>query len=162
MEQSNLLYVQDDDAEKVTAKTAKLGKTHKCTRSAGTATIVLAECRNSCRVSAGEGMNSMATSMDSVRKTLADAMCEVATTMCLANINSRHGTADVNPDIHVAIALIKSNEELSENEFGDAAQCITNNPTITTVYVSMSSRSLHSRYIHNQVNNLRSFDLKVS
>ena len=156
------MYVQDDDAEKATAKTEKLGKTHKRTRSAGAATIVLAERHNSHRVSAGEGMNLMATSMDSVRKTLADAMREVATTMRPANVNSRHGTANVNPDIHVTIALIESNEELSENEFGDAAQCITNNPTIATVYVSMSSRSSRSRYIRNQVNNLRGFDSEVS
>ena len=77
-------------------------------------------------------------------------------------INPRHASANMNLDVHVAIALIESNEEFLDNKFDDAAQCITHNLMITSVYVSMSSCSLHSRYIHNQVNNLLGFDFEAS
>ena len=59
---------------------ARLGDTRKCARSAGTGTTG-AERRNVRRVSAGEGMSSMANSMNTAADTLANAMREVATTL---------------------------------------------------------------------------------
>ena len=116
---------------------------------AGTGTTG-AEHRNIRQVSAGEGMSSMASSMNIAADTLANAMCEVATTLHPADVavaTPQHTNAAANPNVMTAIALIKSNEGLSDNEFSDITQCITVNPTIATVYVSMNNRSAWSRYI---------------
>ena len=137
--------MQDDDCEKIT----RLGDSRKCARSAGTGTMG-AERRNVRRVSAGEGMSSMASSMNVAADTLANAMRKVATTLRPAEVDvspPRRGGADANPNITVTIALIESNKGLSDNEFSDAAQCITVNLMIATVYVSMNNWSARSRYI---------------
>ena len=148
--------MQDDDCEKIT----RLGDSRKRARSAGTGTTGAERC-NVCRVSAGEGMSSMASSMNVATDTLANAMREVATTLRPAEVDvgpPRQAGADANPNVTVAIALIESNEGLSDNEFSDAAQCITVNPMIATVYVSMNNRSARSRYIRKQVDNYRGLD----
>ena len=137
--------MQDDDCEKIT----RLGDSRKRARSAGTGTTG-AERRNICRVSAGEGMSSMASSMNVATDTLANAMHKVATTLRPAKVDvgpPHRAGADTNPNVTVAIALIESNEGLSDNKFSNTAQCITVNPMIATVYVSMNNQSAHSRYI---------------
>ena len=148
--------MQDDDCKKIT----RLGDSCKRARSAGTGTTG-AECRNVHHVSAGEGMSLMTSSMNVAADMLANAMREVATTLRPAEVDvgppCRAG-ADANPNVTVAIALIESNEGLSDNKFSDAAQCITVNPMIATVYVSMNNRSARSRYIRKQVDNYRGLD----
>ena len=139
--------VQEDDMEKM------VKEHHKRARSAGTGTKG-AERRNIRRVSTGEGMSSMASSMNIAADTLANAMHEVAMTLRPTDVaiaTPQHTNAAANPNITTAIALIKSDEGLSNNEFSDVAQCITVNPTITTVYVSMNNRSARLRYIQKQV-----------
>ena len=74
--------MQDDDCEKIT----RLGDSRKRARSAGTGTTGV-ECRNVRRVSAGEGMSSMASSMNVAADTLANAMREVATTLRPAEVD---------------------------------------------------------------------------
>ena len=132
----------------------KMAKEHrKRARSAGTGTTG-AERRNVRRVSAGEGMSSMASSMNIAADTLANAMREVATTLRPADVaiaTPQHANTAANPNVTTAIALIESNKGLSNNEFSDVAQCITVNPTIATVYVSMNNQSVWSRYIQKQV-----------
>lgn len=102
----------------------------------------------------------MASSMNVAADTLANAMREVATTLRPAEVavGPRHTGVDANPNVTVAIALIESNEGLSDNEFSDVAQCITVNPTIATVYVSMNNRTSRSRYIRKQVNSYRGLE----
>jgi len=139
---------------------ANISAARKRVRSAGTGTTG-AERRNVRRVSAGEGMSSMASSMNVAADTLANAMREVATTLRPAEVAvgpPRHTSTDANPNVTVAIALIETNEGLSDNEFSDVAQCITVNPTIATVYVSMNNRTSRSRYIRKQVNNYRGLE----
>ena len=126
---------------------------HKCARSTETGTTG-AEHHSIHQVSMGEGMSSMASSMNIATDTLANAMSEVAMTLRPADVaiaTPQHTNAAANPNITTAIALIKSDEGLSNNEFSDIAQCITVNPTITTVYVSMNNRSARLRYIQKQV-----------
>ena len=135
--------MQDDDCEKIT----RLGDSRKRTRSAGTGTTG-AERRNVRHVSAGEGMSLMASSMNVAADTLANAMREVATTLQPAEVDvgpPRQAGADANPNVTVAIALIESNKGLSDNEFSDAAQCITVNPMIATVYVCYARTGCSSR-----------------
>jgi hypothetical protein len=146
----DLTITQDDGLEKA----VKLADTQKCARSAGMGTMG-AECRNIWCVSAGKGMSSMANSMNTAADTLANTMHKVATTLCPAEVavasNPQHASADTNPNVPVAIAFIELHEGLSDDKFGDAVQCITNNPTITTIYTSMSNPAVHSRYIQKQV-----------
>jgi hypothetical protein len=98
--------------------------------------------------------------MNVAADTLANAMHEVATTLCPAKvaIGPWHTGINTNPNVTVAIALIESNKGLSDNKFSDVAQCITVNPTIATVYISMNNRTLHSRYIRKQVNSYRGLE----
>ena len=148
--------MQDDDCKKIT----RLGDSCKCAKSTGTGTTGT-ERRNVRHVSAGKGMSSMASSMNVAADTLANAMHEVATTLRPAEVDvgpPHQAGTDANPNVMVAIALIESNEGLSDNKFSDAAQCITVNPMITTVYVSMNNWSARSRYIRKQVNNYRGLD----
>jgi hypothetical protein len=112
-----------------------------------------------CRISVGKGMSSMASSMNTAVDTLANAMCQIATTLCPAKVAiapPQHTSANTNPNVTIAIAFIESNEGLSDNEFGDAAECITNNPTIASMYISMSNQSAHSKYIRKQVDKYHS------
>lgn len=86
---------------------------------------------------------------------LANTMREVATTLRpteVAVAPARHAS------VALAIALIEESEGLSDDEFGDAALCITTNPTIAAVYVSMTNRSARSRYIRKQVDSYRSLE----
>ena len=139
--------VQEDDMEKM------VKEHHKRARSAGTGTKG-AERRNIRRVSTGEGMSSMASSMNIAADTLANAMHEVAMTLRPTDVavaTPQHANATANPNVMTAISLIESNKGLSDNEFSDVAQCITVNPTIATVYVSMNNQSMWSRYIQKQV-----------
>ena len=102
----------------------------------------------------------MASSMNIATDTLANAMREVATTLCPADIaiGPCQPSVDANPNVTVAIALIESNEGLSDDEFGDIAQCIMVNPTIATVYVSMTNWSACSKYIRKQVDRYRGLE----
>ena len=136
-----------------------MGNSHKHMRNAGAGTTGAERC-NVRHVSAGEGMSSMADSMNTTADTLANAMREVATTLHLANvaIAPSRTIVDANTNVPTAIGLIKQNEDLSDNEFSDAAQCITKNPIITTVYLSMSKQALRSRYIRKQVNGFRGLE----
>ena len=63
----------------------------------------------------------MASSMNTATDTLADAMRKAATTLRPAHATSRPAIADGSTSVPFAIALIESNEGLSDNEFGDAA-----------------------------------------
>ena len=100
----------------------------------------------------------MASSMNIATDTLANAMCKIPTTLQPAEVAPWHTGANTNPNIMVAIALIESNEGLSNNEFSNVTQCITVNPTIATVYVSMNNRSTQSRYIQKQVDGYRGLE----
>ena len=136
-------------------KVTRLGNSHKHARSAGTGTMGVEHC-NIHWISAGKGMSLMASSMNIATDMLANAMCKVTTTLQPAKVDvspPHQAGTDVNPNVTVAIALIESNEGLSDNKFSDAAQFITVNLMITTVYVSMNNQSVHSRYIWKQVNN---------
>ena len=93
----------------------------------------------------------MASLMNVATDTLVNAMCEVTMTLQAAEVAPQHTSANANPNVTVAIALIESNEGLSNNEFSDIAQCITVNLTLATVYVSMHNWSACSRNIHKQV-----------
>ena len=136
-----------------------MGDSRKCMRNAGAGTTG-AECRNMRHVSTGEGMSSMADSMNTATDTLANAMREVATTLCPADvaIAPSHTIVNANTNVPTAIGLIERNEDLSDNEFSDAAQCITKNPIIATVYLSMSKQASRSRYIHKQVDGFRGLE----
>ena len=136
-----------------------MGDSRKRTRNAGAGTTG-AERRNVRRVSAGKGMSSMADSMNTAADTLANAMREVATTLRPADVAIAPGCTivDANTNVPTAIGLIEQNEDLSDNEFSDAAQCITKNPIIATVYLSMSKQASRSRYIHKQVDGFRGLE----
>ena len=110
--------------------------------------------RNVRRISAGEGMSTMATSVNSAANTLANAVREAAATVRPTTSSSIDG----NGSVPIAIALIEANEGLSDNEFGDAAQCITTNPMIATIYVAMSNRNTRAKYIRKQIDGLRGYD----
>ena len=145
---TRILQDSDDDKAVILAKNCKRAW------SAGTSTTGV-EHRNVRRISAGEGMSSMAMSMNTAADTLANAMCEAATTLRPALSTPQPTNVEGSANISIAIALIESNEGLSDNEFGDAAQCITTNPSIAAVYVSMKDKSARSRYIRKQVDSLR-------
>ena len=136
-----------------------MGDSRKRTRNAGAGTTG-AERRNVRRVSAGEGMSSMADSMNTAADTLANAMREVATTLRPADVAIAPGRTivDANTNVPTAIGLIERNKDLSDNEFSDAAQCITKNPIIATVYLSMSKQASRSRYIRKQVDGFRGLE----
>ena len=136
-----------------------MGDSRKRTRNAGAGTTG-AERRNMRRVSAGEGMSLMADSMNTAADTLANAMREVATTLRPADVAIAPGRTivDANTNVPTAIGLIERNEDLSDNEFSDATQCITKNPIIATVYLSMSKQASRSRYIRKQVDGFRGLE----
>ena len=139
---------------------ARLGDTRKCTRSAGTGTTGAERC-NVRRISAGKGMSSMANSMNTAADTLANAMRKVTTTLRPTDVTvnpTQHATFDANTNVPAAIALIEENEDLSNDEFSDAAECITRNPMIATVYIAMSNQNSRSRYIRKQVNSYRGLE----
>ena len=84
----------------------------------------------------------MASLMNIAVDMLANAMCEVATTLHPTDVavaTPQHTNTTANPNVTTAIALIESDEGLSDNEFSDVMQCITINPTIATVYISMNN-----------------------
>ena len=86
---------------------------------------------------------------------------KVATTLCPTNVTvnpTRHATFDANTNVPAAIALIEENEDLSNDEFSDAAECITRNPMIATVYIAMSNQNSRSRYIRKQVDSYRGLE----
>ena len=90
----------------------------------------------------GEGMSSMASSMNIAVDMLANAMHEVATTLRPTDVavaTPQHTNAAANPNVMTAIALIESDKGLSDNKFSDIMQCITVNPTIAIVYISMNN-----------------------
>jgi hypothetical protein len=91
--------------------------------------------------------------MNTAADTLANAMREAATAIRPAPSTS----IDRANSVPVAIALIEENEGLSDTEFDDAAQCITTNPMVASIYVSMSDHSKHSRYIRKQVDKYRGY-----
>ena len=128
-------------------------------RNAGAGTTGAEHCNVHC-VSTGKGMSSMADSMNTAADTLANAMHEVATTLCPADvaIAPSHTIIDANTNVPTAIGLIEQNKDLSDNEFSDATQCITKNPIIATVYLSMSKQVLRSRYIRKQVDGFRGLE----
>ena len=97
----------------------------------------------------------MAMSMNTTADTLANTMCEAATTLHPALSTPQPTNVEGSANISITIALIKSNKGLSDNEFGNAAQCITMNPSIVAVYVSMKNKSVCSRYIQKQVDSLQ-------
>jgi hypothetical protein len=152
---TDLTITQDNSLEKA----VKLADTQKHTRSAGTGTMGVEHC-NICCISVGEGMSLMANLMNSTADTLANTMHKVAMTLCLAEVavTPWHVSAETNPNIPIAIEFIKSYEGLSDDKFSDAAQCITNNLTIATIYTSMSNPAACSRYIRKQVNRYQGQD----
>ena len=136
-----------------------MGDSRKRMRNAGAGTTGVERC-NVRHVSAGEGMSSMADSMNTAADTLANAMRKVTTTLRLADVAIAPSCTivDANTNVPTAIGLIERNEDLSDNEFSDAAQCITKNPIIATVYLSMSKQVSRSRYIRKQVDSFRGLE----
>ena len=100
----------------------------------------------------------MASLMNTAADMLADAMCEAVMTLHSAHATSQPGITDGSTSVPFAITLIESNEGLSDNKFGNAAQCITTNPTIAMVYVSMTDQAACSRYIRKQVDVLHGYE----
>ncbi|KAI9429510.1 hypothetical protein H4582DRAFT_2089058 [Lactarius indigo] len=135
---------KEDDKEKVTAQAEK----RKRAKSVGATTG--SERRNVRRVSAGEGMNSVAGSMTCAATTLANAMA-----MAVSNI--RQPTADqvlpanVTPsgNLSFAIALMEANEGFSEDDIATATECMTADPNIATSYTSLTSRKARSKLIQS-------------
>lgn len=120
-------------------------------RSAGTATTG-SERRNVRRVSAGEGMSSMATSMNTAATTLANAMTMAASTVLPAPIASAQPAGAIgNGNLPVAIALIQANEGFSDDDIVDAAECVTANPDLATTYVTLNSSTARSRFIRRMM-----------
>ena len=119
-----------------------------------------AECCNVHCISAGEGMSSMATLMNTAMDTLANAMYKVTTTIHPADVNvnpTQHASFDAKTNVPTAIALIKANEDLSNNEFSNATECLMKN-LIATVYIAMSNQPSCSMYICKQVNGFQGLD----
>jgi hypothetical protein len=149
--------LQDDETPKTIQPTVR-----KRPRSAGVSTTGI-ERRNVRRVSAGEGMTTMAGSMSTVASTLADAMQAAASTMRPPNhavalqaaFTQAGPVANTNGGIPMAIAMIEANEGFSDDDLVDAAGCLTADPNLATTYTSIASQSARSRFIRKQMDKFR-------
>jgi hypothetical protein len=119
------------------------------------------DCHNLQRTSAGKGMTTMVSMMEQVGDQLAQAMCDTAAIMSSMNLTATHpcpANADGNSSISIAMALIKVNEGLSDKEIADIAECMTTNLTITAMYILMSNKTAHSRYINKRVDDYHGYE----
>ncbi|KAH9035534.1 hypothetical protein EDB85DRAFT_2213968 [Lactarius pseudohatsudake] len=140
---------EDDDNEKATTQAEKR-KRAKSTGASTTQATTGSERRNVRRVSAGEGMNSVAGSVTNAAGTLADALAKavsaiqppVANPIQPANVPS-------NGSLSFAVALMEANEGFSDDDIATAAECMATDPNIATTYVSLTSRAVRSKFIRS-------------
>ncbi|KAH9008954.1 hypothetical protein EDB84DRAFT_1571646 [Lactarius hengduanensis] len=140
---------EDNDNAKATAQ-AKKRKHAKSTGASLTQATTGSERHNVRHVSAGEGMNSVAGSVTSAAGTLADALAKAVSSI-QPPVGNLIQPANVIPNesLSFAVALMEVNEGFLDDDIATAAECMATDPNVTTTYVSLTSHTVHSKFIRS-------------
>jgi len=124
-----LMCLQDEDGCSPPQKMRKTGKDRRKVK----------------RVSAGEGLATVADSMEASMRTIANSLI----------VASGHGPTDSSCRKATAISAIEENEGLSDNEFNDAVEMIMDNGEAASMYLAIKNPIARTRFLQSQLQKAR-------